>query len=149
MKYKGFIATDLDNLQFRSEVPDNVGTWTFREFNSLENITLFEALNMCNQHDLKLLLESIWDNKDLWVTENLNLMNFGANQVLEAITPYGYDFQRKVGKIYTEKEPENKSNLLDYVEVKKQIFYQPVDSEGTPLKEELILECIFEQFFVN
>ena len=129
MKYKGFIATDLSNLQFRSEVPDSVGTWTFKEFKRLENITLFEALNSCNQHDLKLLLESLWDNEDLWFIENLNLMNFGANQVLEAIEPYGYDFQRK-----------------DKV---SEIAFIPVNSEGTPLTEEVILECIFEQYFIN
>ena len=41
------------------------------------------------------------------------------------------------------------SKLSDYIEVKKQIFYQPVYAKGTPLEEELILECIFEQYFIN
>lgn len=149
MNYKEFIATDIDNLQFRSVVPDSVGTWTFKEFNKLGFPTLFKTLSQCDQEDLKLLLDSLWINEDLWLTKNLNLMNFGANQVLEAIKPYGYDFQRKVGRIYIEKVPENKSILSDYIEVKNQVFYQPVDSNGVPLKEELILECIFEQYFVN
>ena len=148
MKFKGFIVTDLSRLQFRSEVSDSVGTWTFKEFKAVEHHSIFTVLIDCSKEDLELMLESLWDNKKLWIEENLNLNNFGANQVSEAIVPYDYDMQRKVGNIYSEDLPDDKTDFLSYIKVKKQIFYQPVDIEGKPLSEELILKCIFQQYFI-
>ena len=119
--------------------------------------------------DLKLVLENVFDS-DIWITESLNLMNFTLEVIQNSITPYGYDFQRVItstikcndcywqGREEDLVRGEDKESFFDgcpicntdeyLMNISPKIQFTPVDSNGEPLSEELILECIFEYNFL-
>ena len=144
MNYKGFIATDLSELQFRS-VNKVEGYWVFKQYDKHKYPSNFKKIKSFMFSDLKLILEITWESP-VWVEKKLKLEDFTIDQVLSSLEPYGYTMKRKNSIVYSTPEDYKDCKHINLIE-NDVIFYQPVDSEDNPLSEEIVLECIFEQLF--